>query len=504
MQGSHLRLASAPSRRMMTSRMSRVAALALFGLLAACAVGPTYSPPAPPPDKQYSEAGAPEMPSVEGAGVDQHFALGGQISAEWWKLFHSPPLDEVLTQSIAGNRSLAAATASLAQAHEAVLVATAGLYPQLDFGAAAERERNNFKAVGLTGFPPKEFNVYSFGPSVSFTISAGIVTRRIEQQAALEQAQSYQLQAAYLTLTGSAVAEVITIASVRAQMKAVEDILADDQTNLDLVRNELRAGTATDLDVETASSQLASDRTLLPPLRQQLNVAQHALAVLTGKTPAGWTPPDFDLETLSLPEAVPVSVPSDLMHQRPDIMTAEAQLHAASAAIGVATAQLYPSITLNADVMQQFLTPGTAFDPSSNIWGIGANLTAPLFHGGELQAEKRSAEDAYKASLALYQQTVLTSFGQVADLLDGLAHDAALLAAEQTAFQSASATLRLTRTSYALGNATLLQILDAQRILEQARLGLVRAQAQRYLDTAQLFVAMGGGWWDRAAEAAAR
>jgi NodT family efflux transporter outer membrane factor (OMF) lipoprotein len=472
--------------------------IGIVASLGGCGSALDFTRPASPEDSGYSKTGVPSMPPLEGAGVDQHFALGREISAEWWKVFRSPPLDQVLGQAIQGNRNLAAATASLAQAHEAVAVALAGFYPRLDFSASAERQRNNFKAVGLTGFPPKEFNVYSLGPTVSYTVDVfGLTSKQVEQAAALEEAQNYQLQAAYLTLTGSAVTEAITIASLRAQIKALEEILADDQNNLQLVRDQVTAGTATDLDLETATTQLANDRTLLPPLRQQLSVAQHALTVLVGKTPAGWSPPDFDLDSLNLPEEVPVSLPSALVRQRPDILVTEAQLHAASAAVGVATAELYPNITLSASLMQQFLRPETIFDPASNIWSIGAGIAAPVFHGGALRAQKRGAEAAFQSAVASYQETVLQSFGQVADLLDALEHDAELLAGEQAAYQAASAALRLTRTSFSLGNSTLLQVLDTQRSFEQARLGLTRAQAQRYLDTAQLFVAMGGGWWDR-------
>ncbi len=483
----------------------RILALGLAVSLSACGLLPKFTPPPAPTDSGYSAAGLPALSPVDGAGTEQHFVLGSQIAGEWWKLFGSSPLDEILDQAVAGNRSLAAADASLAQAHEAVAVAASGYYPRVDFGASAQRQRNNFKAFGLTGFPPKEFNAYSLGPTASYSFNlGGLVPKQVEQAQALEAAQNYQLQAAYLTLTGSAVTEAITIASIRAQLKAVEDMLSDDADNLRLVRDELNAGAATDMDVETANSQLASDRTLLAPLRQQLSVAQHALTVLVGKTPASWTPPDFDLDRLTLPADVPVSLPSALVHQRPDILVAEAQLHAASAEVGVATAQLYPNITLSADLMQQFLRPEAIFDPASNIWGIGASLAQPLFHGGALQAQKRGAQDAYQAALADYQQTVLASFAQVADLLDALSHDAELLASEQNAYQSASTALRLSRTSYALGNSTLLQVLDAQRILQQARIGLARAEAQRYLDTAQLFVAMGGSVWDRPPNQAAQ
>jgi NodT family efflux transporter outer membrane factor (OMF) lipoprotein len=236
---------------------------------------------------------------------------------------------------------------------------------------------------------------------------------------------------------------------------------------------------------------------LLPSLRQQLSVAQHALAVLIGKTPANWSAPDFALDRLTLPAEIPVSLPSALVHQRPDILESEAQLHAAASEVGVANAALYPQFNLSANILQSFLKPESIFDPVSNMWSVGANLAAPIFHGGTLQAQKREAEHSYDASIATYEQTVLSAFGQVADLLDALAHDAEQLVAEQTAAQAASSTVELTRKSFQLGNATLLQVLDAQRQLQQARLGLARAEGQRYLDSTQLFVALGGGWWNQ-------
>lgn len=472
--------------------------------LVACNAEPPTTPPPPPADASYVPGGAPTIPSVGAAGTDQHFAVGQEVSGTWWGLFKSSPLDGVVSEAIAGNRSLAAAHASLAAAHEAVLVAAGGFYPQVDFAASAERQRNNFRAFGLTGFPPKEFNTYSFGPTISYSFDpAGLTTHQVEREQALEDLQNFELKGAYLTLTGSAVTEAITIASVAAQIKAVEDIIADDQQNLKLVQDEVNAGAGTELDIETANSQLASDRTQLPPLRQQLNVAQHALAVLVGKPPGNWQAPAFTLDQLALPPELPVSLPSTLVRQRPDILQAEAQFHASAAAVGVANAQLYPNFTISSMVEQVFTHPEQIVDPISNMWSIGLSMAAPIFHGGSLRAQKREAEDTYQATLATYQQTVLSATGQVADVLDALSHDAEQLAAEQTAYQSGEATLRLTRTSYSLGNATLLQVLDAQRQLEQARLGLARAQAQRYLDSAQLFVALGGGWWNQAPVAAA-
>lgn len=475
--------------------MRKLLGLGVSALLLGCTVGPDFTPPQAPSETGYNATGLPDLTTPADAGPPQHIVLGKEISGAWWKLFRSPPLDDVLAQAVAGNRTLAAAQASLAQAQEAVNQAAGGLYPQVDFGASAVRQKFSYQAVGLNQ-PPKIFNLFMLGPTVGYDLDPfGATRRRIEQQQALAEAQADQLKAVYLTLTGNAATQALAIASVRAQIKATEDIIADDEDNLRLVRDEVNAGAATDLDIDSATSQLATDRTLLPPLRQQLSVARHALAILVGKPPADWTPPDFDLAELSLPEELPVSLPSKLVHQRPDVRQAEAQLHAASAAIGVATAALYPDIKLSASMTQEALSPDHLFAAAGNVWSLGAQLAAPIFHGGELEAQRRGTEDAFQAALASYEQTVLQSFGQVADVLEALAHDAEFLVAQRRALDASEASLRLTRSSYSLGNSSLLQVLDAQRLDEQARLGYVRAEAQRYLDTVQLFVAMGGGWW---------
>jgi NodT family efflux transporter outer membrane factor (OMF) lipoprotein len=476
-------------------RTSTLIVLPLAALVASCTVGPDFKTPAPPPQTSYTPGGAAE----HGAG-DVHFAMGHKITGDWWTLYHSPPLNAVLEQSIAGSPTIVAAQATLAASRETVNQTLAGLYPQLDLSGGAERVHQNGAQLGLAklppGFPPYA-NIFRAGASVSYLVDIFGATRRaIEQSEALADAQDFALDAAYLTLTGNAVTEAFAIASLRAQIATVESIIDDDETNLRLVDSEVRAGAATQLDTETATAQLASDRTLLPPLRQQVDVARHALAVLAGKAPSDWTPPDFELDAIALPTDLPVSLPSDLVRQRPDILAAEAQLHAASAAVGVATAQLYPNLTLTGSLAQQAVSIDTLFHGASDIWTIGGNLAAPLFHGGALEAQRRRAEDEFNAALANYEETVLQSFGQVADVLQALGHDAELLNEEQHALDAAQSSLDLTRRSYALGNVGVLQVVDAQRVVQQARLGFVRARAQRYLDTAQLFLAMGGGWWN--------
>ncbi len=472
----------------------RLTAAATF-LLAGCTVGPDFTPRKGPQEETYTPQGAAE----KGAG-DQHFAVGEKIVGDWWALYRSDPLNKILQQAIAGNRSLIAAKATLAATQETLIATQGALYPQIDANAGAQRDHLNGAQFGLKTLPagfPAYSSLYRVGGTVSYLFDIwGGTKRAIEQSAALADAADFEVDAAYLTLTGNAVTEAITIASLRAQIEAVGNIIADDETNVRLVESEVRNGIATELDVETAQTQLETDRTLLPPLRQQISAARHALAVLAGEAAGGWSPPDFDLDALSLPMELPLSLPSSLVRQRPDFLATEAQLHAASAAVGVATAQLYPNITINGALAQDTVSVASLFHGASNIWNIGVNLTAPIFHGGALEAERRRAEDEFNQALATWEQTVLQGFAQVADTLDALGHDAELLAAEQRAFQSASRSLALNRRAYTLGSVGILQVVDAERQLGEARLGLVRARAQRYLDTAQLFVALGGGWWE--------
>jgi len=343
---------------------------------------------------------------------------------------------------------------------------------------------------------PPNFNLFQIGPTVSYALDLfGGTRRQIERAAALADVRHDALDAAYLALTGNVVIEAVDVAAIRGQQKAVSDTLEIDRENLSLVQRERKAGTVPDSDVITAESQLATDETQLPGLDQQLSVARHALAVLLGRAPGDWSPPNFDLATLTLPDRLPVSLPSELVHQRPDIQAAEARLHAASAQIGVATAQLYPSITLSGAIGVAGLDGGHLFDPAGLVWSVAAGLTQPIFDGGTRQAVRRAALALFKAAAADYQQTVLQGFGQVADILQALAHDADLLAAQQHALDMATEAVRLQRIDYANGGIGILGMLDAQRQYQQARLGYVRAEAQRYQDTIQLLVAMGGGWW---------
>ena len=487
-------------RRSLMHRSRTVLAVGLTVALTGCAVGPEFVPPAPPPVQNYTATGTPAVMTPGAGEPAQRLVTGQAISAQWWDLYRSPRLNQVLDQAITDSPTLAAAKATLAQAQQAVIQARGGFYPQFDIAANAERQKTTSSRFASSGIGATTgsttFSLYSLGPTVSFAPDVfGGTRRRVEEQEALAENQRYQLAAAYLTLTGNAVTQAINIASARLQIAAAQDIIAADEQDLQLVQLKFQAGKAARLDVLTAESQLANDQTLLPPLQQQLSAARHALSVLVGRFPNHWSVPDFELTEFTLPAELPVSVPSDLVHQRPDILAAEAQLHANSAAIGVAASQLYPNITLSGTFGVESLSTATLFQDSSEFWSLVANLTAPLFHGHALQAQKQAAVDAFQASAATYQQTVLTAFGQVADVLRALAHDADFVNAQKHALNTSNTAVSLQRMSYAAGKSDLLQLVVVERAYQQARLGYARAQAQRYQDTAQLFVAMGGGWW---------
>jgi NodT family efflux transporter outer membrane factor (OMF) lipoprotein len=465
-------------------------------MLAGCTVGPNFSPPDLPTPPGYTAPGETAAPKPGASGARQTVALGEKATPEWWTMFHSPALDTLVKQAIAGSHTLESAKARLAAARESVNVASSALYPQVGLNANVAREKLSATTFGLSpnqfALPPN-FNLFQVGPTASYALDIfGGNRRQVEQQSASADYRRHQVDAAYMALTGNTVLQAIQVAAVRAQLKAISDTIKIDQQNLSLVQTERRVGAVPDSDVVIAESQLAADETLQPGLDQQLSVAKHALAVLLGRPPADFAPPDFDLAALTLPQSLPVSLPSALVHQRPDILAAEAQLHADSAQIGVATAQLYPAITLSASIGTAALDPGHLFDPSGLVWSIAAGLTQPIFDGGLRRAQQRAALESFKASAADYQQTVVQAFGQVADILQSLVHDADLLAAQKHALDTASESVRLQRINYGAGGTGVLGLLEAQRQHQQALLGYVRAQAQRYLDTTQLLVAMGG------------
>ncbi len=472
-------------------RAALAGAIAAAGL-AGCAAGPDFHRPQPPSEQRYTQRQLSMEAAASHGESAQRLLPGVELAGDWWRLFRSDAIDAVVERALAGNRTLVAADATLAQARELAVAQAGSLQPQLGITAGVGRQKYGAEFLGPLPKPPP-FTYFAVGPTVSYALDyVGGGARSVERQYALASYRKQQLDAAYLAVTGNAVLLSLRIASLREQVATIEGLLEQDRENLKLVQVALDAGSVSRLDVISAQSQLASDATLQPPLRQELAAARHALAVVLGKPAADAALPELDLARISLPQALPVSVPSELARRRPDILAAEAQLHAATAAVGVAEANLYPHIELTASTGQQAADLGHLFDRAGNVWGMAGGLVAPLLDGGTLRAERRAAADAMRASLANYEQAVLVAFGQVADALEALDHDAELLDAQSHARDAAGANLDLTRASYREGNVGVLQVLDAQRLYQQAQLGYVRAKGQRYLDTAQLCLALGG------------
>jgi NodT family efflux transporter outer membrane factor (OMF) lipoprotein len=475
-----------PSKIIRQLGTSFVAAAALAG----CVVGPNFVAPTVPTDQSYIQAPVTKLGTPGSSDQEQNLIVRTGPQGDWWTLMHSPDLNRVVELALENNQTLAVARANLARAAEGVTAARGARDPQIDSTNSVGRTRYGASFLGPEGSTYPVFSAYSVGVDVSYDFDMfGGIKRGVEQATATAAYEQEQLQAAKLSVSGDAVLQAIQVASARARMEVVQHVLESDDRTLALVQAARHAGVVSDIDVLTARSQRDSDRTLLPPLRQELEVAQDALAVLVGRSPASWVAPAFTLQTLDLPIELKLSLPSELVRVRPDIRAAEAQLHEASAAVGIATADMYPRITLNAGLAEEgIISGGTA-----PAWSLLGGLTAPIFHGGTLSARRRAAEDGYQAALAQYQQTVLNSFAQVADTLHGLENDANSLQSQQQALASADAALELVRQGYSVGNAGIVQILTAQRLQQLAELGFVQARAQRYSDTVRLFLASGGG-----------
>jgi NodT family efflux transporter outer membrane factor (OMF) lipoprotein len=471
-----------------------VVGLGLAAALAGCAVGPDFKTPPAPTASRYTSAPLPAPADPGGGETRQRFTSGESSPSDWWTRFASPDLDGLTRAALANNQTLAAARAHLAEAREVEARARGGLYPQVDFGATASRLKTSLLPEGINQLGPVT-NDFTIGPSVSYALDVFGGQRRLrEQKQARADAEAYQFAGARLAVTGAVARAAIDAGRAQSQLDALEALTKDDEQTVAMVDRLASLHLKTVVDLDAARSQLATDRALAPPVRQQLAVDRDALAVLVGKAPADAAIAEFRLEAFTLPQDLPVSVPAELVRRRPDVRAAEAGLHAASAGVGVATAQLYPSLNLSGAITQESLSTSNLFTGAATGGFLAASLAAPVFHGGELRARRREAVDAYDAALATYRQTVLASCGQVADVLQALDHDAQSLQAEQQALDAATEALSAARARYAVAQVNVLEVLQAQRQLGQARIALIAARSQRFLDTVQLFAAMGGGW----------
>jgi NodT family efflux transporter outer membrane factor (OMF) lipoprotein len=465
--------------------------------LACCAVGPDFVRPEPPQVKHYTSGQAPAA-TIPADGQSQHFEEGAKIIADWWQLFSSPSIDAVIKDAIANNPSLQAAQASLRQSQDELRAGYGVFFPQVNASFGATREKLSPAELGQSSQSSNIFNLYTLQATVSYTIDIfGGQRRNVESLQAQVDMQRYTFLGTYLTLSGNIVNAIIAQAAYREQIKATGQIIDIEKEQVGVTEAQVQAGTVAYVNLASLQSQLAATEATLPPLRQKLSQANDLLATLSGHLPAEWTVPQIDLADLRLPGNLPLSLPSELVRQRPDILASEAQLHSASANIGVATAAMFPSFTLSGAYGLSNNSLDNLLKQSSSIWNLGANVVSPIFHGGTLWFMRKAAIDAYNGSLANYRQTVLSGFAQVADTLHALENDAGTLKAQSEAVSASEEALHLVEANYQGGTANYLQVLVANAQYTQAKLGYIQAVAQRYQDTVALFIALGGGWWNK-------
>jgi NodT family efflux transporter outer membrane factor (OMF) lipoprotein len=474
-----------------------VAASALA--LSACAtVGPNFKTPAGPKGAAaagYAMAGDEQAPGVT-------LAPEARTAGPWWQAFGSPELDKVVRQALADSPTLAEANATLERARQQAAAVRGQQLPQVDLSGSVSRQHINLQqfgfsgqALGLGAFPNPTIDLYSIGANVGYDLDL-FGGRRRSTEAATARAESAvrQADAAYLTLSGNVAMQAMRVASLRAEIATLQQVVEEDRKLLDLIHTQQRVGAEAPSATSGGEAQLAEDEALLPPLQRDLDAARHQLALLVGKSPAEWAAPDFELAGLTPPTDVPVSLPSELVRKRPDILAAEAELHAATADVGVAVANQYPSIHLTANWTQGAIKPEDLFDYNAAGWNLLAGVAAPIFHGGTLKAQRKGAEAEARAALARYQETVIRAFVQVADTMAALATDQRQIESLQRAETASAARVRDAETAYRLGGGTLLQITDAQRQLTRARRASVQAQGQRLSDLVQLYTATAADW----------
>jgi NodT family efflux transporter outer membrane factor (OMF) lipoprotein len=484
-----------------TSGLRRIRWLALAAALSGCAVGPNFKPPPPPSVTGYTpQPLPPQTASAPIAGGEvQRFVAGMDIPGQWWTLFHSPALNELVEQALKNNPSVRAAQAALRQANENVKAQRGSYFPTVQAGYNVTREKNAVGTLAPTLSSGAElFTLHTAQVNVSYVLDLfGANRRQVESLQALADAQRYELAGTYLTLSSNVVAAAVQEASLRAQVTATQDIVQSGRESLAILRHQLEIGAIAQLDVMAQESALAASEATLPALQKQLAQQDDLLAILTGRFPADAAVAQFSLADLQLPQDLPLSVPSKLVRQRPDVLQAEAQLHAASAQVGVAIADLLPQIAITAQAGGASTSVASLLASGNTFWSAGANLTQTLFAGGALWHHKLAADAALDQAGEQYRSVVLAAFQNVADTLQALELDADGVRATQRAEAAAATSLTATRRNVEIGAVGYLALLSAEQAYQQAALNLAQALANRYADTAALFQALGGGWWSQ-------
>lgn len=487
-------------------------AAALTALLAACAVGPNFHRPSVAPASGYAPAALPHATASAAtvAGEAQAFTVGEAITGQWWTLFRSPALNALIEQALAHNPSIEAATAALRQAQETVYAQRGYFFPTVEANYSAERTKlagnvatantpiyqtNGAVIEPVAPAEPVTYNFHTAQLTVGYTPDIfGVNRRQGESLRAQADAARFELQAAYVTLASNVVAAAIQEASTRVQIQAAQAIIADNEHSLAVLQAQLRLGAVTQLDVAAEQSALAQARELLHPLQKQLEQTRDLLRVLIGNAPDHDVPQTFTLASLHLPTDLPLSLPSQLITQRPDVRAAEAQVHSASAEVGVALANRLPQFAISGALGGEATQFNQMLSPAGLFWDVIGSAAGTVFDGGTLRHRQRAAEQGLLQAQAQYRSTVLTAFQNVADTMHAIYADANALNAAAAAEQAARDTLDLTQKQLQAGYVGYLALLSAQQAYQQASIALVQAQAARFGDTAALFVALGGGW----------
>jgi NodT family efflux transporter outer membrane factor (OMF) lipoprotein len=482
--------------------LRRLTALALFAALSACAVGPNFHRPTPPAAADYGSA--PAQGSTAGApgtgGGAQHFTGGMDIPGQWWTLFQSPKLTAMVEQALKANPTVDAAQAALRQANELYKAQRTSLFPLVQGGFDAQRAKNALGTIANpTSLPQSNpyYNLYTAQLSLSYMPDVFGGTRRaLEATRAQVETTRFQLIATYVTLSSNVVTTAVQEASLRGQISATQRLLALQHQLTETVQRQRTLGTASELDLLTQQAAEAATAATLPPLQKQLGQTRDALTALLGRLPSEEPAETFRLEELTLPAALPVSLPSKLVEQRPDVRQAEENLHAASAGVGVALANMLPQFDITADTGSAALKIGQLFTPYTGFWDVGASLTQTLFDAGALIYRHRAADAALDEAAAQYRAAVILACQNVADTLRALQADADALKASAEADRAARVSFDLARQQHELGTVSAVALLGVEQTYQQAEIARVQAEANRYADTAGLFQALGGGWWN--------
>jgi NodT family efflux transporter outer membrane factor (OMF) lipoprotein len=482
------------------SRLSHLIAASALLLTAGCAVGPKFKKPPAPNVNGYTAAPISTTSSTSNVvgGESQHLVEGQDIPGEWWILFHSKPLNDLIERSLKANPDLKAAQAALLVARENMLAQRGAYYPSINGGFSANRAKSSAEISPVTNTSALNYSLYTPQVSVSFVPDVfGLNRRAVESLQAQEQQARFALAATHITLSSNVAAAAIQEAQLRGQIDATHELITINSDMLKILRDQYAKGYASQLDVAAQESQLAQVTATLPPLLKQLAQQRDLLAVLSGGLPNKDLVEKFELSSLQLPQELPLSLPSQLVEQRPDVRQAEENLHSASAQIGIARANRLPSFALTADAGSMAVVLGHLFSGGTGFWDVAAGVTQPIFEGGTLMHRERAARAAYTQASEQYRSTVLTAFQNVADTLNALQQDADGLKSAAAAKDAASVTLDLTKKQLEAGYANYLALLSAEQAYQQALINLVQAQSNRYADTAALFQALGGGWWNR-------